>query len=1008
MVLGGIRARVLNAQGLRERLAVPGKETANVKHGTAQKNGLRICATIYSDKGQLVSSEPTDSPPRNGDNNAGSNGSKNDRNDGVAPDQALSEAKYRTLFETIEDGFCVMELVRDERGRVVDLILREANPAFARHTGLQNVKGKSVNQLLPNIEDHWIASAARVCETGESARIENYLADVDRWYCVRHARVGTGGSPFVSALLEDITERKRQERQQALIRDVSTELLKSKRMSETVDSVSAKIAAFFGVNWCVFSELTDDFEYSVALHGWSDENVPPLVGRYRMLDFLSSKQLARSYAGEVTIVSDTQADARTNRDNFSELGVRSFVTVPTYRRGQWRSQVSVLSNKPRQWRDDDVDMLRGLSDQIWMRLEMARAEEALRLSNQRLSRVLEVETVGVMFWNFVTGSLLDANDTFLTLLGYTRRELEAGQLTWQRLTPPEYERVSLEELSRLKKSGRIGPYEKEYFHKDGTRQWFVFAGSAMDETTCVEFCVDISGRKKMEAELRASEERYRSLFESIDEGFCIIEMIFDELGKPTDYRVLEMNPAFVAQTGLADAKGRTVREMVPLHEERWFEVFGRIALTGQPERFQQEARHLNPPRWYDVYAFRYGRAEKRQIAVLFNDVAARKQAEEALREANLELAEADQRKNEFLAMLSHELRNPLAPIANSLYVLEHTHAGGEQAERARQVIARQVAQLSNLVNDLLDVTRISRNKVQLQKERLQLCELIQRVVEDHRTTFEQAGVEVELVLASRPVWVMADRTRIVQAIGNLLQNSAKFTKNGGRATVAVDVEGKEAVVRVADNGVGIARETLERIFQPFTQEEQPLARGQGGLGLGLALVKGLVELHGGTVSAKSFGVGHGTEFAIRLPLDTRAELEPAVAADHVVHPRRRVLIIEDNIDAADSLRAVLELRNHAVAVSYSGSDGVIKARDFRPDVVLCDIGLPGMSGYDVARTLRADASLKDTVLVAVSGYALAHDQQRALEAGFQQHLPKPLNMKKLEHILATRAVGGMG
>jgi two-component system CheB/CheR fusion protein len=379
----------------------------------------------------------------------------------------------------------------------------------------------------------------------------------------------------------------------------------------------------------------------------------------------------------------------------------------------------------------------------------------------------------------------------------------------------------------------------------------------------------------------------------------------------------------------------------------------------------------------------------------------RAQAEAELRDANLQLAEADRRKNEFLAVLSHELRNPLAPITNSLYILDHAEPGGDQASRAKQTIGRQVTQLSNLVNDLLDVTRIARNKVRLQNERLELNDLVRRAVEDNRSHFERAGIRLELAEAPRPVVMVADGTRVAQVVGNLLHNAAKFTLRGGYTRVSISSEDGQAVVRVQDNGVGISSENLARLFQPFMQAEHTLDRSKGGLGLGLALVKGLVELHGGTVSAHSEGLGKGTEFIVRFPL---ASDVPAEAGDSHIRPvasRRRVLIIEDNVDAADSLREALELGGHEVEVAYNGPDGLAKARVFEPEVVFCDIGLPGMDGFEVARVFRADNALKRTLLVALSGYALPEDVKRAQEAGFESHLAKPPSIEKLYRLLGA-------
>ncbi|MBI5533870.1 MAG: GAF domain-containing protein [Deltaproteobacteria bacterium] len=381
----------------------------------------------------------------------------------------------------------------------------------------------------------------------------------------------------------------------------------------------------------------------------------------------------------------------------------------------------------------------------------------------------------------------------------------------------------------------------------------------------------------------------------------------------------------------------------------------------------------------------------------------RAEAEQALRASEQSLREVNQRKNEFLATLSHELRNPLAPIKNSLHVLDRAIPGTDQAERARRVINRQVAQLSRLVDDLLDLTRIERNKVHLQRQKVDLNRIVERTADDQRSLFDDKGIRLEVELDSTAPHVSADPARLSQVIGNLLQNAAKFTPPNGctRLSVARDLQGGSAIVRVTDNGVGMAPETLARLYEPFMQADDSLDRSKGGLGLGLALVKGLVEMHGGHVRAHSDGLGKGSAFEVLLPLESQAASE-AASPRLARRPRtRRVLIIEDNVDAADSLREVLELDGHEVAVAYDGPTGVARARELRPEVVLCDIGLPGMSGFEVAQAIRADAALGGILLVALSGYALPEDLQRAQEAGFDEHLAKPPSLLKLEELLQT-------
>jgi len=379
----------------------------------------------------------------------------------------------------------------------------------------------------------------------------------------------------------------------------------------------------------------------------------------------------------------------------------------------------------------------------------------------------------------------------------------------------------------------------------------------------------------------------------------------------------------------------------------------------------------------------------------------RTEMEQELREANAQLTEADQRKNEFLAMLSHELRNPLTPVRNSLYILEHVAPGGEQGKHALNVLGRQIGQLTRLVDDLLDVTRVSRNKIQLQRGPLEFGELVRRAADDHRSLFESKGIVLETIFAPERLPISGDRERLAQVIGNLLQNAAKFTPAGGRVkvgTAAILSRGR-AALRVIDNGAGMEPEILRRLFQPFMQAEATLDRSKGGLGLGLALVKGLVEMHGGEVCAHSDGPGKGSDFVVELPLDATADPAATPSPTQPEAGSRRVLIIEDNVDAADSLREVLEFGQHVVEVAYNGPDGLTKARQFRPEIVLCDIGLPGMDGFEVARAFRADETLRGIFLVALSGYALPEDLQRAWEAGFAKHLAKPPTMEKIEDLL---------
>jgi signal transduction histidine kinase len=368
------------------------------------------------------------------------------------------------------------------------------------------------------------------------------------------------------------------------------------------------------------------------------------------------------------------------------------------------------------------------------------------------------------------------------------------------------------------------------------------------------------------------------------------------------------------------------------------------------------------------------------------------------------LRESDRRKDEFIGVLSHELRNPLAPIRNSLHVLDRVAPGSEQAEQARRVIRRQTDHLARLVDDLLDVTRISKGKVELRRARFDLGVLTRAACDDHRALLRSRGLDLR-VEVSEPLWIDADETRIAQVIGNLLQNAAKFSPRGGTVTVSVGRVDEQAEVRVRDEGIGIEHDLLPRLFESFVQAEVGLARSQGGLGLGLALTKALVELHGGSVRAHSAGPRRGSEFVVSLPLAPSARPSTPDSVQATPADPVRVLVIEDNLDQAESMAVVLEFEGHRVHIATDGRTGLAKAHEFEPEVILCDIGLPDVDGYQIARALRADPHCSAR-LIAVTGYARPEDRRRAEEAGFDAHIAKPPSPEALLELVRSSGKRG--
>ena len=893
-----------------------------------------------------------------------------------------SEERYRNLFNSIDEGFAILEIIFNKEEQAVDYRFLEVNPAFEKQTGILDALGKRIREISPDQEAPAIEIYSQILQTGEPSRFVNELKALGRYFDVYATRIGGPESRKIAVVFSNITERK--EAEDAL------------RESE---------------------------------------------GRFRALVLASSDLMCR--------MSPDWSEMRQIYD-------KNFVVETEVPNGNWLQHYVYRDDQPRL---------------------MAAVKEALRTKS-------------------------------LFAMEHRVRRAD-GSWGWM--------------LSRavplLDASGEIV-------------EWFG-TGS------------DVTEQKRAEQALRESEDRYRSLFNSIDEGFCIIEMIFDAHQKPVDYRFLEVNPAFGQQTGLRDAAGKRMRELKPDHEGLWFEIYGQVALTGEAIRFVSQAKALDG-RWFDVYAFPHGGPDSRKVALLFNNITERKKAEEALRDSeerlrlaaeaahfgmydrdmggahfhisaeikqmlgyppdalpshpqvmshlhpddhlaglaafqracdpasdgqiaveqrivrldgtvrwissigrvlfkdgvprrtigfwvditerkHLEretlaqaktLTELDRRKDEFLAMLGHELRNPLAALANAAQLLRLQEHEDASLKQCRSIIERQIGQLKHLVDDLLEVSRITTGSVRLRQEQIALSGIVERAVETAQPLIRQHRHRLKVSLPLEPVHLFADAARLEQVLVNLLTNAAKYTDEDGRIWLSVEPEkaaegvanGAAAamvVIKVRDTGIGIAPELLPRIFDLFTQADRSLDRSQGGLGIGLCLVQRLVELHGGKVEAHSV-LGQGSEFVVRLPLMLTplpaSSTFPLPAPDTALPPEKaatgcRVLVVDDNVDAAQSLGLLLEMSGHAVYLAYDGPSALQAAIDYRPDVALLDIGLPGLDGFEVAQRIRHQATLTGMVLVALTGYGQDTDRQRSQDAGFDFHLVKPAAFDEIEKIL---------
>jgi PAS domain S-box-containing protein len=543
---------------------------------------------------------------------------------------------------------------------------------------------------------------------------------------------------------------------------------------------------------------------------------------------------------------------------------------------------------------------------------------------------------------------------------------------------------------------------------------------------------DITALKQAEQARRESEARYRTLFDSMDEGYCVVEVIFDEAQRPNDYRFLEVNPAFEKQTGIRDAQHRLMREIAPDHEQHWFDIYGRVALTGATVRFENPAAALH--RYYDVCAFRVGAPGLHQVGIIFNDITKRKHLErqrelhlaqeeslrmqaesaaralgdmqEALNRRVAELAAADRHRNEFLAILAHELRNPLAPLSNAVQILRRSAGDAGVTAKARDLIERQVMHMSRLVNDLLEAARAHNGQIKLQKATMDLRTSIAHVVELLRPLFESKQQALQMTLAPTPIWVDGDATRLEQILTNLLSNANKFTHVRGDIQISVnacpDGDRNYATVQVIDNGEGIETELQPRVFDLFTQADRSLAHSKGGLGIGLSLVRTLVEMHGGTVNVCSAGQGEGSTFEVRIPLadaPNGSQQLQSVPALSGVSRNRCVLIVEDNEDIRESSRDLLALAGFEAVGVATGAHALECAPQLNPRVVLLDVGLPDMDGYDVARRLRAMPQFFSAVLIAITGYDTPEARRLSAAAGFDHHICKPVDFDNLLALL---------
>jgi PAS domain S-box-containing protein len=597
------------------------------------------------------------------------------------------------------------------------------------------------------------------------------------------------------------------------------------------------------------------------------------------------------------------------------------------------------------------------------------------------------------------GTIQSWNTAAERLFGYTADQAIGRHISL--VIPPE--RIAEEDdlIANLKAGKQIEHFETERRRSDGELIPVSLTISPIRDAAgavvgASKIARDITERKRAEAD----REKFVRVIENSTDfiGMCDLKGI----------------PFFINRAGLElvgiedieEARRTPVQSFFfPEDQDRVMHEFFPSVLESGHGEIEIRFRHFKTgeARWmaYKALTLQDVNGRPAGFATVSQDMTERRRLEDHLRRLAADLSEADRRKNEFLAMLAHELRNPLAPISNAVRALRLS-GDSRTIQAASEMLERQVGHMSRLVDDLLDVSRITRGKIELRKERIELATIVNQAVDAARALYRRMNHELTVSMPLQPIYLDTDPTRLTQVIGNLLNNACKFTDQGGHVRLTVALEGKQAVIRVKDNGIGIEADQVPRLFDMFMQVDGSHARSRDGLGIGLTLVKNLVEMQGGTVEVQSDGPGQGSEFIVRLP--NVAEVPEAVSLerfDGSPLPRRRILIVDDNHDAAEWLATLLNLNGHETQIVHDGNEAIKAAEQAPFDAVLLDIGLPRIDGYEVCRRIRAQSWGKDLTLVALTGWGQDEDRQRSIEAGFDTHLVKPVDDEIITRLLAS-------
>ncbi|QIF00213.1 PAS domain-containing protein [Roseimicrobium sp. ORNL1] len=821
-----------------------------------------------------------------------------------------------------------------------------------------------------------------------------------------------GNVEAIAGTTRDVTERKATELRHSFLVSLDDALRPLIDPQEITLTAARLLGEHFHVDRCAYADIEAD-EDTMNLTGnyMRRPDIRSIVGRLRFADFGQEVlQLMREDKAYVVHDVDTHQPPVENLAAYRATQIQAVICVPLHKAGRFVAAMAVHMATPRVWSPDEVELLRAVAARCWESIERARLERGLRESEGR-------------FRAFVTAS---SDVVYRMNADWTVMQQLAGRDFIENTPEPEHNwmekyihpadrrmvEAAVETAIRTKGEFQL---EHRVFRVDGSLGWtFSRAIPLLDSegriTEWFGTASDVTENRHAEEALRESEARYRSLFESIDEGFCVIEMLYDDQQRPVDYRFIEVNPAFEKQAGMQDVVGKRMLEFVSSIEEHWLENYDRVVKTGQSNRFAAEYKGLD--RWFDVYAFRIGDTGDTRLAVLFNDITERKMAEDVLRASEERARAASAAKDAFLAQLSHELRTPLTPVLMTAATLRDDPSINDHGREAFAMIERFINLEARLIDDLLDITRVTQGKLALRFEVCDIHHILTQAIEIIRDGAREKGITLQADLKARRTAFLGDAARLQQVFWNILQNAVKYSSGGTvvhittRDTSAshADAAPRGIVIEVSDTGMGFDPAEGEKLFQPFHQADA--AKGAG-LGLGLAIARAIVEQHSGSIVGTSEGEGCGAKFVVELPTIAPPTGKPrSEPKDQIIHrslPTRslRLLLVEDHEATLQVLSRFLTHAGHVVTVARSIREGREIAGQQAFDFVVSDLGLPDGVGTELMKELRDTHGLTG---VALSGYGMEEDVRRSRAAGFAAHLVKPVKFEELQSALRALAM----